>query len=294
MAQPRSKKRRDKLAPGRKGKGRPSGRPRGAGSHRSSSRSRGGAKGLGGDQVEGRQAVRELLIAGSRKVIEVTVSEDLDQSDVVEDIVTLASELRIPLKVLPRRKVDSAAQTDSHQGVVAKAAPLKVHDPDKLAQSDKCFLFVLDGITDPRNLGAILRLAECAGVTGVVMSRHRAVHVTPAATKTAAGAIEYLPMALVGGIPSYISALKQAGVTTIGLDGSGESSIYDPAMDVSGRTALVLGAEGAGMARLTRERVDILASLPLAGQLSSLNVGTAAAAACYEIVRRRNLETATG
>ncbi len=247
-------------------------------------------RGLGGQQVEGRQAVRELLIAGTRNAKEITVNEDLERTGIVEDILHLASELRVPVRFVARRRIDTEATTESHQGIIASAEPLKESGLDTLLAVPDAFLLVLDGITDPRNLGAILRIAECSGVTGVVIGRHRAVHVTPSVTKTAAGAVEYLPICLVGGIPTAISDMKKARVATIGLDGSGITSIFDQSVGVKGPVALVLGAEGAGMSKLVKQRVDVVASIPLAGQLGSLNVATAASVACYEIVRKRNSE----
>ncbi len=154
-------------------------------------------------------------------------------------------------------------------------------------ESEKgCFLVLVDGVTDPHNLGAILRSAECAGATGVVIPRHRAAHVTPAVTKAAAGAIEHLPMALVAGIPSALQDLSRLGVTTVGLDERGEADFFDVVMG-DRPIALVLGAEGAGLGPLARRRCDVLAKIPLTGAIPSLNVSAAAAVACFEVARQR-------
>jgi len=150
----------------------------------------------------------------------------------------------------------------------------------------------LDGVTDPGNLGALLRSAEGSGVTGVILPRHRAVHVTPAVTKAAAGAVEYVRIALVGGLPTAIGQLNDAGVWTIGLDGSVPTSLYSlPLGDQP--VCLVFGAEGKGLSRLVRERCSQLAAIPLGGQLNSLNVAAAAAVACFEIARQRHADAAT-
>ena len=186
----------------------------------------------------------------------------------------------------------SEALTESHQGVIARAATVAEADLDRIIADPTAFLVVLDGITDPGNLGAILRTAECAGVTGVLLGRHRSVHISPTVTKTAAGAVEHVPLALVGGIPTTISELNDAGVFTVGLDGGGDRSIFELPQLSDGPTALVLGAEGAGLSRLVRERVSVMASIPLAGRLNSLNVATATAVACFEVVRAR--ETRAG
>jgi 23S rRNA (guanosine2251-2'-O)-methyltransferase len=251
-------------------------------------------KGLGGDQVEGRQAVRELLLANNRRVREIYVIDDMDQADVIDDIVELAGEAAVAVKAVSRRHFDTEALTDSHQGVLARAEAVAETDLDVLANRAGAFLLVLDGITDPGNLGAILRTAECAGVTGIVMPRHRSVHLSPTVTKTAAGAIEYLPMALVGGIPTALTRLREMGVFTVGLEAGSDTSVFNLPVDATTKVALVLGAEGDGLSRLVRERVETLASIPLAGRLNSLNVAMAGAAACFEIVRQRQTHDRDG
>ncbi|MDQ3306059.1 MAG: 23S rRNA (guanosine(2251)-2'-O)-methyltransferase RlmB, partial [Actinomycetota bacterium] len=149
------------------------------------------------------------------------------------------------------------------------------------------FLVFLDGITDPQNLGALLRTAEGAGVSGVVLPRHRAAHITPTVAKAAAGAVEHLPMAVVGGLPTALAQARQAGVWTVGLDSGGDSSLFDLSLAAE-PVALVLGAEGRGLGRLVRDRCDVVASIPLRGALPSLNVAAAAALACFEVTRRRS------
>ncbi|MEM9134751.1 MAG: 23S rRNA (guanosine(2251)-2'-O)-methyltransferase RlmB [Actinomycetota bacterium] len=248
-------------------------------------------RGLGGDKVEGRHAVRELLLAGTRRVREVLVADDLDTADIVDDIVDLAHELDVPVKAVNRKRLQSEAASSAPQGVIARAAPLPEHDIDDLMARPDAFLLVLDGVTDPGNLGTILRTAECTGVTGIVLPRHRSVHVSPTVTKAAAGAVEHLPMAVVGGIPTALTNLSKAGVHTVGLDAGGTESVFTaPGLD-DGPVALVLGAEGRGLSRLVRQRVDTLVAIPLAGSLNSLNVSAATAVACFEVVRRRNVAT---
>ncbi len=247
-------------------------------------------KGLGGDQVEGRQAVRELLLAGNRRIHEILMIEDMDSADVLDDISELAFEMKVPFRPINRKRMSQEALTDSHQGVIARAQPVPETDLDDLAKKKNAFLLVLDGITDPGNLGAILRTAECAGVTGVVLPRHRSVHLSPTVTKTAAGAVEHLPMALVGGIPAALTRLQELGIYTIGLDAGGESSIFQLPIRDSRPIALVLGAEGSGLSRLVSERVDTVAAIPLAGRLNSLNVAMAGAVACFEVVRMRTTQ----
>lgn len=245
-------------------------------------------RGLGGEQVEGRRAVRELLIAGRRRVKDVWIAEGVDDSPVLHEIVELATDSRIPVRRVARSRIDGEARTDSPQGVLAHAEPLPEVELDDLVGPD-AFLLCLDGITDPHNLGALLRSAECAGVTGVVVPKHRAVHITPTVAKTAAGAVEYLPMAIVPGIPAALRTLASAGVWSIGLDADANGSIFQMEFEVTGTpVALVLGAEGAGLSRLARERCDLLAAIPQRGAIDSLNVAAAGAVAMFEVARRRS------
>ncbi|HEY6697286.1 MAG TPA: 23S rRNA (guanosine(2251)-2'-O)-methyltransferase RlmB [Acidimicrobiales bacterium] len=258
---------------------------------------------MGGDQVEGRQAVRELLLAGTRRVREVWMENDAGDASILRDIRELADANRVPLNVVGRGRFSAQARSDAPQGVLALAAPLPEADLDDLiagrgqAQdtapraaghggAQAPFLVALDGVTDPGNLGAILRSAECAGVTGVVLPRHRAVHVTPAATKAAAGAVEHLPIAVVGGLPAALARMRDAGVYVVGLEGQAATSLYDLA-GPDGPVCVVLGAEGRGLSRLVRERCDELVAIPMHGHLDSLNVSAAAALACFEVARRR-------
>lgn len=272
--------------PGRAPASRSRGRTGAVGAEHAASRSRGS---LGGDQVEGRQAVRELLVAGRRRVREVVVSTDRADAPVLDDILTLANQLQVPVRELGRTKLSALARTDSHQGVIANAAPLREEDADELLSDDggpTPFLLATDGVTDPGNLGALLRTAECAGVTGVLLPRHRAVHVTPAVTKAAAGAIEYLRFAVVGGMPAALARATELGALVIGLDMGGETSIHAlPPVDRP--VVVVVGAEGRGLGRLVRERCEVVASIPMSGRTESLNVSVAGALALYEVVRQR-------
>ena len=166
------------------------------------------------------------------------------------------------------------------------AAPLRPVDVDELLRAADAFVIALDGVTDPRNLGAVLRCAETAGATGVVLPRHRSARMTPAVTKAAAGAIEYLPIASVAGIPAMLDRASRKGVWSVGLDEGGSQSLFD--LNLTDQPiVLVLGAEGRGLARLTRDRCDVLAHIPMRGRVSSLNVAAAAALACHEVARRR-------
>ena len=237
--------------------------------------------------------MRELLLAGRRRTRTVMLAKGLDPAPIVEHIVELAREQRASIREVSRSELDATARTEAPQGVVALADPLPETDLVELVQTPGAgapggapFLLVLDGITDPGNFGAVLRTAECAGVTGVVLRSHRSARITPTVAKAAAGAVEHLPFAVVGGIPAALRTLSSRDVWTVGLDAAGPRPLHE--LDLSGEAvALVLGSEGRGLSRLVAQRCDVLASIPLRGTLGSLNVSAAAAVACFEIARRR-------
>ncbi len=247
-------------------------------------------RGLGGDQVEGRQAVRELFLAGKRRVREVLIATDMAESDMIDDIRELALAARVTITEVSRRQLDMLTRSEAPQGVMAKAAPLAETELDVLLKrtvGKPPFLLALDGVTDPGNLGALLRTAEGAGVTGVLLPKYRAAHITPTVAKSAAGAIEHIPMAVVSGLASTLAMCRQKGLWVVGLDDEAEKSLFEIGDLAVEGIVLVLGAEGAGLSRLVSERCDMLVSIPMTGQLSSLNVSTAGALACYEVVRAR-------
>jgi 23S rRNA (guanosine2251-2'-O)-methyltransferase len=235
--------------------------------------------------------VRELLLGGRRRARDVWLAEDVDDAPIIGDIVELAGELRVPVRRVTRGQLEAEARSEAPQGVLAHAASLPESDLDALCRHGRDgrppFLLALDGITDPQNVGALLRTAECAGVSGVLLPRHRAAHITPTVAKVAAGAVEHLDIALVSGLPAALSRVKELGVWVVGLDGAGDTSLYDLTV-ASEPVVLVLGAEGSGLGRLTQARCDVVAAIPLAGALSSLNVGAAGALACFEVARRRH------
>jgi 23S rRNA (guanosine2251-2'-O)-methyltransferase len=272
--------------------GRSSGTGAAAGAHAPSSSA---ASALGGEQVEGRRAVRELFVAGRRRVREIWVSEPGGAGE-ADDVVELARAARVPVRVVGAGRIAAAARTSAPQGVIAFADPLP--DPDLLElvtgglRSGVPFLVVLDGVTDPHNLGAVLRAAECAGATGAVVPRHRAAHVTATVAKVAAGAVEHLPIAVVSGVPSALAELQRLGVWTVGLAPDGPVALFGLHLATS-PIALVLGSEGRGLSRLARARCDEVARIPLGGAIESLNVASAAAIACFEVLRQRQLAAGT-
>ncbi len=240
--------------------------------------------------MEGRQAVRELLHANRRRVRQLLVAEGMDPAAILDEIEALAVKRRVKVERVSRRRIDQVARTEGPQGVVALASAVEGTDLEELCQPTgkgrPPFLLVFDGVTDPHNLGNLLRSAECAGVTGIVLPKHRSAHLSPTVAKVAAGAIEYLRMTLVPGVPSALQRMSSLGLWTVGLDGDAPRSLYDlPLGDQP--VALVVGSEGDGLAPLTRKRCDALAAIPQHGTLSSLNVATAGSIACFDIARRR-------
>jgi 23S rRNA (guanosine2251-2'-O)-methyltransferase len=243
-------------------------------------------EGLGGEQVEGRHAVLELLKARRRQIQKIYIADAQDASDTLDAIEFEAQRQRVPVQVISMTRLDREARTEGHQGVMAIAARLETVGLDELMQKKHPFLLVCDGVTDPRNLGAMLRSAEGAGVTGVVVPRHRSARISPTVTKTAAGAIEYLTFSDVGGIPAALEQMNKAGIFTVGLAGEAKESIYD--LDLgSVPVALVVGGEEKGLSALTRKRCAAVVSIPQLGKISSLNAGVAVSIAAFEVARQR-------
>jgi 23S rRNA (guanosine2251-2'-O)-methyltransferase len=238
--------------------------------------------------VEGRQAVRELLAAGTRPVRDVWMAEGLDSAPVLREINDLAKRHRVPLRYVGRRALETEARTEGPQGVLAHAQALPEWDFDDLCRSQgpPPFLLAFDGVTDPQNLGALLRSGEGAGVTGAVLGRHRSAHVTPAVTKAAAGAVERVRLSVVSGLPAAVARARDLGVWVVGLDERGNQNLFELELATE-PVMLVVGAEGAGLSRLVRERCDVLARIPLKGSIPSLNVAAAGALAVFEVSRRR-------
>lgn len=287
---PRGRPERGRLEPGRPESRRSAARPqqgiRGVDRARTAKTS---DHGLGGAQIEGRQAVRELLIARKRRIIEIWISDDLDDNPVIDDIIELAADQRVPVRRVKRKDIEREARSEAPQGILAKAEPIEEVDLALLLRDTPSpqFYVAVDGVTDPGNLGAILRCCDGAGVTGVVLPRHRAVHITPSAAKAAAGAAEHVSMCVVGGLPTALKQMKDAGIWVIGLDDAADRSVFEMGSLAKESVCIVLGAEGAGLSRLVRERCDMLVRIPMLGALSSLNVSVATALATYEVVRAR-------
>jgi 23S rRNA (guanosine2251-2'-O)-methyltransferase len=237
--------------------------------------------------VYGVNAVREALRAG--RVERLSVSATMNPR--VQEILALASERQIPVAAADARALDRAARGGVHQGIVATVRDVEDWTPAALArQADgPPLIIVLDGVEDPHNLGAILRTADAVGASGLVRQARHAAPLDGSVARTSAGAVAHVRIATVVNIARAIEELKAENVWTMGLDEAGAQP-YD-AIDFTAPTAVVLGAEGTGLRRLVKERCDFTASIPMAGQVSSLNVSVAAGVVLFEAARQRRLRT---
>lgn len=248
-------------------------------------------KKLKNDIIEGRNAVIEALRAG-RAIDKIFIAKG-DVDSTLGHIASKARSAGIVVVEADRRKLDYMSQTHAHQGVVALAAVREyctVDDIFALAdeRGEKPFIIVCDEISDPHNLGAIIRTAECAGAHGVIIPKRRSAGLTAIVDKASAGAAEHMTIARVANIPAAIKELKARGVWVYGTAANGQSDLWH--IEFDGAVALVIGSEGDGMGRLVSESCDFIISLPMRGQVSSLNASTAAAITMYEVLRQRTMQ----
>ncbi len=238
--------------------------------------------------VYGLLPVLEALRSGARRIERIIVA-DSAKHDRLRDVFQAARQAGIPIRREPRVALDRLSSNANHQGVIAIAAQTRYSDEEELlAQISSNTLFVvLDGVEDPRNLGAIIRTAECAGATAIIIPERRAAQITEAVVKTAAGATEYLPIARVTNLTSFIERLKRLNVWVVGVEGQAKATYT--AYDYSGATALVFGNEGQGLHRLVRERCDTLIAIPMRGKITSLNVSVAVGVVLFEAQRQRQM-----
>jgi 23S rRNA (guanosine2251-2'-O)-methyltransferase len=228
--------------------------------------------------VFGRRAVREAL-RGPREVVELHASERALRSEA-----WLREEKGLRLQVRPEKALTAMAGTPDHQGVVARCEPFRYADAYELAAEDDPLLCILDRVTDPRNFGAVCRSAEGAGATGVIVPAHGSARVTAAVCRASAGAVEHLPVAVVPNLARFLAEVKRPRLWVYAADVSG-SPLWET--DLSEGIAIVLGAEGKGIRPLVRRACDAAVSIPLAGEIESLNVSVAAAVLLYEARRQR-------
>lgn len=238
--------------------------------------------------IEGRNAVTEALRSGTAidKIY-------LAKGETDRTLSRIASEARkagVVVVEADRRKLDAMSLTHSHQGIIAIAAVRAYATVEDIlsiasARGEKPLLVVCDEISDPHNLGAIIRTAECAGAHGVIIPKRRSAGLTAVVAKSSAGAVSYLPVARVPNIPSLLKDLKKQGIWVFGAAAEGTVPLYGA--DFKNAAAIVIGSEGDGMTRLVRESCDFLVSIPMKGQISSLNASAATAILLYEAVRQR-------
>ena len=205
-------------------------------------------------------------------------------------LIARAKEAKIIVTEVSKQKLTELSGTDNHQGVAAYVSPQPYSTVEEILQKalerqEPPFVIVLDEIQDPHNLGAIIRTADAVGAHGVIIPKRRSVQLTGVVSKASAGAISYVPVARVTNIPVVLKELKEAGLWIYGTDLSGETPFY--ATDMKGPLALVIGSEGSGMGRLTKQQCDFILSIPMDGQVSSLNASVAAGVVLYEIFKQR-------
>ena len=247
-----------------------------------------GERELPEDVLIGRNAVTEALRAG--RGINKILLADGDREGQVSEIIALAKERGIILQFAERSKIESVAGGLRHQGVMAYVAPVAYAELDDILRKaeeagEPPFLLLLDELEDPHNLGALLRTADATGVHGVLIPKRRSVPLTATVAKTSAGAVEYVPVARIGNISQTLKNLKEKGFWVAGADMDGSQNYYEA--DLTGPLVLVVGSEGKGMGRLTKEQCDFIVKMPMVGKINSLNASVAGSILMYESMRQR-------
>ena len=239
-------------------------------------------------RLEGRNAVTEALKAG-RTIDKVFIADgDTDKS--LQRLAALAKDAGAVIVPVDRRKLDMMSTTRSHQGIIAQAAAHEYATIDDILEEaanrgEAPLIVICDELSDPHNLGAIMRSAECAGAHGVIIPKRRSVGLTATVAKASAGAIEYMKVARVANINNAIHELKEKGVWVFGAAGEGSQPMYRA--DLTGPAAIIIGNEGDGMSQLVRKNCDMLIHIPMSGKITSLNASAAASILLYEAVRQR-------
>ena len=238
--------------------------------------------------IEGRNAVIEALRAGT-PVDKIYLARG-ETDSALGHIASTARSRGIVVVECDRRKLDGMSRTHSHQGVIALAAVREYASVDDILNAaeekgEPPLIVVCDELSDPHNLGAVIRTAECAGAHGVIIPKRRSAGLTAVVAKTSAGAVSHVPVARVPNLPALLDELKEAGVWVFGTAADGTTPLYQA--DLKGPAAIVIGSEGAGMGRLVAENCDFTVSIPMFGKINSLNASAAAAVLLYEAVRQR-------
>jgi 23S rRNA (guanosine2251-2'-O)-methyltransferase len=240
--------------------------------------------------VVGRNGVLEALKAG-RSLNKILIAKG-DRQGSVREIVSQARERGLIVQEVEPAKLDQLAAGVRHQGVVALAAPVAYVEVEDMlaaayAKNEPPFLVLLDELADPHNVGAILRTADATGVHGVLIPKRRSCPLTQTVAKTSAGAIEHVPVARIGNVSQTLKALKKQGLWVVGADMDGTQNYYEA--DLTGPVVIVVGSEGEGMGRLTKEACDFVVKIPMKGQITSLNASVACSLLLYEVLKQREL-----
>lgn len=246
--------------------------------------------------VLGIHAVNALIKRAPERFIEMWLLKGRDDERLLP-IINLARKYKIPVQMVHRKTLDEKSEGEQHQGVIARVTPGKTYTESDIedifiaAEQNKQtpFFLILDGVTDPHNLGACLRNADAAGVQAIIVPKDNAARLTATVRKVAVGAAETIPLVQVTNLARTMKLLQEMGVWLVGTAGETDTCLYD--VKLEGPMALVMGAEGKGMRRLTREHCDQLVKLPMAGSVSSLNVSVATGICLFEIVRQRSLKS---
>lgn len=240
------------------------------------------------DLIEGRNAVTEALRAG-RNIDKIYIAKgEVDKT--LGHIASRAREMGVVVVEADRRKLDSMSVTHAHQGVVALAAVREYSSIDDILRiaeerGEDPFVIVCDEISDPHNLGAIIRTAECVGAHGIIIPKRRSAGLTSIVGKTSAGAVEHMAVARVSNLTAAIKELKERGLWVYGTAANAPAGMWDT--DLTGPVCIVIGSEGDGMGRLVTENCDVLVSIPMHGKVNSLNASAAASILMYEVLRQR-------
>lgn len=241
------------------------------------------------DQIEGRNAVLELLESG--KDINKIFIEKGEKHGSINKIIAIARDRKIVMVEKDKKQMDEMAQTENYQGVIAIVPPFEYSEVEDILnfakeKNEDPFILLLDGIEDPHNLGSIIRTAETAGVHGIIIPKRRAASVNSTVNKVSAGAVQHMKIARVTNLTDTIRDLKEAGLWIIGTDMEAKTDYYD--QDLKGPICIVIGSEGFGMSRLVKENTDILIKIPMKGKITSLNASVSAGIVIYEAVKQRS------
>lgn len=240
--------------------------------------------------IEGRNPVIEAL-KNDREIDKILINKASKEGS-IKKIIALAKENNIVMQNVDRRKLDDMSESHAHQGVIAITSEYKYYELEEILEiskkrNEEPFFIILDGITDPHNLGSIIRTADAVGAHAVIIPKRRSVHITPIVAKASAGAVEYIPVCKVTNIVNTIKILKENGLWIAAVDMDGDTFYKQ---NLLGALGLVIGSEGAGISRLVKQNCDFTVSMPMSGRVTSLNASVAGGILLYEVYRQRNAE----